>query len=138
MMPSFEYVRARSVNEAMALLSVPNARIHAGGTDLLGCMRDKIFPVGRVVAVKDLPGLSGIKENHGDVTVGALTTVAQLAASPVVASFFPASPWLPERWQVPSFGTKARSGAICARNRAAGITAAISIVSGRAAITASP
>ena len=89
MMPSFEYVRARSVNEAMALLSVPNARIHAGGTDLLGCMRDKIFPVGRVVAVKDLPGLSGIKENHGDVTVGALTTVAQLAASPVVASFFP-------------------------------------------------
>jgi xanthine dehydrogenase YagS FAD-binding subunit len=50
MMPSFEYVRARSVNEAMALLSVPNARIHAGGTDLLGCMRDKILPVGRVVA----------------------------------------------------------------------------------------
>ena len=89
MMPSFEYVRARSVNNAIALLSARNARIHAGGTDLLGCMRDKIFAVGRVVAVKDLPGLSGIKENHGDVAVGALTTVAQLAASPIVASFFP-------------------------------------------------
>jgi xanthine dehydrogenase YagS FAD-binding subunit len=89
MMPSFEYARARSVNEAIALLSAPNARIHAGGTDLLGCMREGIFPVGRVVAVKDLSGLSGIRENRGDVSVGALTTIAQLAASPTVAGLFP-------------------------------------------------
>jgi len=92
MMPSFEYVRARSVNEAIALLSASNARIHAGGTDLLGCVRDKIFPAARVVAVKDVPGLSGIKENRDYFSVGALTTIAQLASSPIVASFFPGLP----------------------------------------------
>jgi xanthine dehydrogenase YagS FAD-binding subunit len=89
MIPSFEYARARSVNDAIALLSAPNSRIHAGGTDLLGCMREGIFPVGRVVAVKNLHDLSGIRENHGEVSVGALTTIAQLADSPIVAGLFP-------------------------------------------------
>lgn len=89
MMPSFEYARARSVNDAIALLSAPDARIHAGGTDLLGCMREGIFPVGRVVAVKGLRDLSGIRENHGGLSVGSLTTIAQLAASPIVADLLP-------------------------------------------------
>jgi xanthine dehydrogenase YagS FAD-binding subunit len=89
MMPSFEYTRARSVDDAIALLSAPNARIHAGGTDLLGCLRERIFPVGRVVALKNLHDLSGITENSGGVHVGALTTIRQLAASPTIANLFP-------------------------------------------------
>jgi xanthine dehydrogenase YagS FAD-binding subunit len=89
MMPPFEYVRARSVDEAISYLSVANARIHAGGTDLLGCMRERIFPVERIVSIRGIGGLSGIDETAEGVTIGSLTTVAQVAASPVVGRLFP-------------------------------------------------
>ena len=64
MMPSFEYVRANSVDEAIRHLATRNARIHAGGTDLLGCMRDRIFSVERIVSIRGIKGLSGINETR--------------------------------------------------------------------------
>ena len=36
MIPSFSYIRARSIDEAVRYLSLDGARVHAGGTDLLG------------------------------------------------------------------------------------------------------
>jgi len=46
-MPQFAYVRPKSLEEAIRHLSTGNARIHAGGTDLLGCLRDGVFSVRR-------------------------------------------------------------------------------------------
>jgi xanthine dehydrogenase YagS FAD-binding subunit len=89
MMPSFEYVRADSIDEAIKHLSSRNARVHAGGTDLLGCMRDRIFPVERVVSIRGIKGLSGINETPEGLTIGSLTTITQLATSPVVTRLFP-------------------------------------------------
>lgn len=89
MMPSFEYVRANTVDEAIKHLATRNAKIHAGGTDLLGCARDWIFPVERVVSIRGIKGLSGIDETLEGTKIGSLTTIAQLAASPVVARLFP-------------------------------------------------
>ena len=40
MMPSFAYAPARTLAEAVEALSSPGARLHAGGTALLGCLRD--------------------------------------------------------------------------------------------------
>ena len=89
MMPSFEYVRANTVDEAIKHLATRNAKIHAGGTDLLGCMRDRIFPVERIVSIRGIKGLSKIDETLEGITIGSLTTITQLAASPVVARPFP-------------------------------------------------
>jgi xanthine dehydrogenase YagS FAD-binding subunit len=89
MIPSFEYVRANTVDEAIKHLATRNAKIHAGGTDLLGCARDRIFPVERVVSIRGIKGLSGIDETLEGAKIGSLTTIAQLAASPVVARSFP-------------------------------------------------
>lgn len=89
MMPSFEYVRARSIDEAISLLSTPEARIHAGGTDLLGCARDRVFPVARVVSIAGIKGIAGIKESPGGVEIGALATVARVASDPVVSRLLP-------------------------------------------------
>ena len=136
-MPSFEYVRARSVNEA-----VPSRRAQCAGP----CGWDRPprlhegpdLPGGRVVSPEGHPRPLG---NQGDTGVSPSAPSRQsrrlrpARSSPVS---FPVSPRLPERWRVPSFGTKARSGAISARSRAAGTTAAISIVSGKAATPASP
>ena len=51
MLPAFTYVRARSVSEAATLLASPGTRAHAGGTDLLGCLRDHVFSAERIVSL---------------------------------------------------------------------------------------
>ena len=43
MLPAFAYARARSLDEAVALLSPPGTRAARRGTDLLGCLRDEVF-----------------------------------------------------------------------------------------------
>ena len=52
MLPSFDYVRPKSVQAAVTHLSAERAMAHAGGTDLLGCLRERIFPVGKVVSLE--------------------------------------------------------------------------------------
>lgn len=46
MIRNFAYVKAGSIAEAIKALSTKGAKIHAGGTDLLGCMRGDIFLCG--------------------------------------------------------------------------------------------
>ena len=43
MLPSFAYVRPTSLDEALKHLADGKGRVHAGGTDLLGCLRDGVF-----------------------------------------------------------------------------------------------
>jgi xanthine dehydrogenase YagS FAD-binding subunit len=85
MLPSFDYVRPKSVQAAAAQLSAEGARAHAGGTDLMGCLRERIFPVGKVVSLNDLRELRGVSETaEGGLRIGALTTLSALAEHPVV------------------------------------------------------
>ena len=58
----------------------------AGGTDLLGALRDHIHPdyPGLLVDLKRLPGLDHIALVGGALEVGALVSAAGLAAAPVV------------------------------------------------------
>jgi xanthine dehydrogenase YagS FAD-binding subunit len=84
MLPSFNYVRVRSVKEASEQLSKGNARPLAGGTDLLGCLRDAVFQVDTVVSLSALEELRGIREGGGAVRIGALTPLADVASSELV------------------------------------------------------
>jgi xanthine dehydrogenase YagS FAD-binding subunit len=85
MLTAFTYVRARSAKEAATLLKQPGARAHAGGTDLLGCLRDHVFPAEKVVSLGGIDELRGIQATgDGGLRVGALTTIAEVAASPLV------------------------------------------------------
>jgi xanthine dehydrogenase YagS FAD-binding subunit len=85
MIPKFDYERPTSMRQAIKQLTLPGARLHAGGTDLLGCLRDGVFTAEKVVSISRLSGLHGIKRSSdGSVTIGALTTLAQLAADPTI------------------------------------------------------
>ncbi len=87
MMPGFGYLRAGSLPEAIEHLGAENARAHAGGTDLLGCLRDGIFTASEVVSLGGIPELAGIGETgDGALRIGAMTRIAQLAAHPLIAS----------------------------------------------------
>jgi xanthine dehydrogenase YagS FAD-binding subunit len=87
MIPSFSYIRARSLDEAVRYLSLDGARVHAGGTDLLGCLRERIFDVTTVVGIAGLKELRGIaKTPAGGLRIGSLTTIAEVARNPLIRS----------------------------------------------------
>ena len=79
-MPQFDYVAPASVDEAIkALMGAPEARVLAGGTDLIVQMRAGRVRPGAVVDVKRIPGAIGVKrESDGAYRVGAATSGADL------------------------------------------------------------
>ena len=91
MVSSFSYIRPRSLDEAIEYLSLNGARAHAGGTDLLGCLRDRVFDVSTVVSLAGLKQLRGIEATSaGGLRIGSLTTIAEVARHPVIRSKYPA------------------------------------------------
>jgi xanthine dehydrogenase YagS FAD-binding subunit len=85
MLPQFAYVRPRNIEQAVSHLSEEGARVHAGGTDLLGCLRDHIFPVTKLVSIGGLAELHGIESTaDGGLRIGALTTITEVSRHPLV------------------------------------------------------
>jgi len=90
-LPNFNYVRAKSLSDAIGHLRSPKAKIHAGGTDLLGCLRDEVLGAEKLVSIGHLDKLKGINRTpDGRVRIGALTTIAELAASSLIRQSYPA------------------------------------------------
>jgi len=91
MLPKFSYARPETLKAALALLEQDNARIHGGGTDLLGCLRDRVFSADTVVSLASVPGLRGITATaEGGLKLGAMTPVAEIAGDDAVAARFTA------------------------------------------------
>ena len=91
MLPKFTYARPTSVNEALAILNDRPALIHGGGTDLLGCLREGVFTADTLVSLSSINELKGVREiNDGGLRIGALATVAEIAASKKVAAGYTA------------------------------------------------
>jgi NADPH-dependent glutamate synthase beta subunit-like oxidoreductase len=87
-MKPFEHYNAQSIKEAAELLKEykGKAKANAGGTDLLGAMRDKCladYPEA-VINIKSVEGLDFIKKDRAGLKIGALATLADIAASPEV------------------------------------------------------
>ena len=90
MLPGFTYVRADSERRASEETRAPGSHLLAGGTDLLGCLRDDVFGAEKVVSLGALDPLRGLYETaDGGLGIGALTTLAEIAASPLVEERFP-------------------------------------------------
>lgn len=90
MLPRFSYVRPRTLDEALDHLDGSGARVHAGGTDLLGCLRDRVFAADTLVSLRGVEGLSGIRPaGDGGLVVGGLTTLSEVAADERVRELYP-------------------------------------------------
>lgn len=91
MLPSFAYVRPTTIKDAIGLLAGGEARIHAGGTDLLGCLRDRVFTTPTVVSLRGIRSLRGIDETpDGGLRIGALTSIEEIARNTIVRSRYAA------------------------------------------------
>lgn len=80
------YLFPGTVEEALRMLqdSAGQARIIAGGTDLVLQAQRGQCPSTIMVDITRIPGLDGIEQRDGWVRMGALTTHAQIARSPLI------------------------------------------------------
>lgn len=90
MLAKFSYQRAVSVKEATDAAGRPGASILAGGTDLLGCLRDGVFQTNRLVSLNNIKELKGIRSRPGGGwRIGALTTLTEIAEHQQIVESYP-------------------------------------------------
>lgn len=89
--PSFEYLRPKTVPEAIALLQQhgDDAKILSGGQSLIPMMKLRIARPGFLIDINRISGLSYIKEEGGFLKIGGLTREAEVEASSLVRSKYP-------------------------------------------------
>jgi carbon-monoxide dehydrogenase medium subunit len=86
----FEYFRARTVAEASRLLRKhKGSRLLAGGHSLLPAMKLRISEPAALIDLAGLRGLTGIRARGKSLVIGATTTHAAVASSPLVAKSCP-------------------------------------------------
>src|ERR671923_1337244 len=88
---SFEYHRAGSVDEAVALLGQygEDAKLLAGGHSLIPLLKLRFARPGHLIDVRKIPGMAGVREESNAIVIGAGTTHRQLATSSVLWSRLP-------------------------------------------------
>ena len=90
-LPRFDYLRPKTVQEVVDLLAEhgEDARIFAGGTDLLVLMRDKIIRPRYLIDVKDIGELRELSHDaEKGLTIGAAVTLNEIIESNVVRERF--------------------------------------------------
>jgi aerobic carbon-monoxide dehydrogenase medium subunit len=87
----FQYERATSVEGAIASLQRlgSEARIIAGGHSLLPMMKLRLANPEHLIDINDLSELSYIREQDGEIRIGALTRHVDLLKSELLAQRFP-------------------------------------------------
>jgi xanthine dehydrogenase YagS FAD-binding subunit len=86
-----EYYSARSLDEAVGLLLEygKEAKLIAGGTDLVGLLKCKVLPPRTLINIKDIPGLRYIRENKEGLSIGTLTSINDLERSVLLKEKYP-------------------------------------------------
>lgn len=89
-MKPFEYLAPASLPAALeALAAHPDARILAGGTDLLVQLKIGRRDAGFVIDVKRIPELTQIHHDSAGLRLGAAVACIKIAAHPAVREHFP-------------------------------------------------
>jgi aerobic carbon-monoxide dehydrogenase medium subunit len=89
--PSFEYLRPKTVPEAVAMLQQhgDEAKILSGGQSLIPMMKLRLARPGVLIDINRISGLSYVKEEGGYLKIGGLTREAEMESSPLVRSKYP-------------------------------------------------
>jgi aerobic carbon-monoxide dehydrogenase medium subunit len=86
-----EYLRPKTIGEAISLCQRlgEKARYIAGGTDLMGRIRERQVCPQYLISLKGIPGLDQIEYDRDELRIGSLVTHRQLELSPVIRGRFP-------------------------------------------------
>lgn len=91
-LPKFDYHEPREMSDAYTILDDLNAdaKIIAGGTDILVNMKRGVVAPKNLVSLAKIPGLHEVGQIHGGITIGSHFIVAQLAEFKLIKTRFPA------------------------------------------------
>jgi carbon-monoxide dehydrogenase medium subunit len=89
----FDYVRANTLDEALALLAQnEDAKILAGGHSLIPAMKLRLAMPPLLVDIGRIKDLSYIREENGQIQIGAMTTHYQIESSDLLKKICPLLP----------------------------------------------
>jgi NADPH-dependent glutamate synthase beta subunit-like oxidoreductase/CO/xanthine dehydrogenase FAD-binding subunit len=85
-MKPFKHKDAKTVNDAVKSQSKGKTKLIAGGTDLLGILKNQILPEypETLINIKTIPNLDYIREDVRGLKIGALTKLEDIASSSIV------------------------------------------------------
>lgn len=93
-MKAFQHFDAENLDDACRLLCEykGEARVNAGGTDLLTVLRADVLPSypKAIINLKTIPDLGYIREENGYLQIGAMTTLDTIARSKLIRDRYPA------------------------------------------------
>ena len=87
----FEYLEPKSLKEAAKLLALDmkGSVLLGGGTDILVNMKHRVTQANRVINLKTIPRLAYISDGKDGLRIGTLTTLHDLASSPIIQEKYP-------------------------------------------------
>lgn len=85
---AFDYQKAKTVDEAIAALS-GDVKILAGGHSLIPAMKLRMNRPSKLVDITGLSALKGIKEEDGEIVIGAGATHADIAHDKLIKNKLP-------------------------------------------------
>src|SRR5881398_1427084 len=89
----FDYVRANTLDEAVSLLSQSeDAKILAGGHSLIPAMKLRLSQPAMLIDIGRIKDLSYIREDDGQIRIGAMTTHYQIESSDLLKKICPLLP----------------------------------------------
>jgi len=87
----FKYIRPKNLDELLAIKNEQQeeARLLAGGTNLLVYIKEGSLKSGTLVDISSLAAVKGIREKDGYLEIGAAETITDIMASPLVSEKLP-------------------------------------------------
>ena len=105
---AFDYQKAGTIEEAIAALADGNVKLLAGGHSLIPAMKLRLNRPAKLVDITGLPVLKGIREEDGEIVIGAAVTHIEIANNEIIQNklpFFQQAALLIGDLQVRNFGT---------------------------------
>lgn len=89
-MPFFDLFRPTSIEDALALANRfgADAWIMAGGLDSLERFKDRIKRPKAVIDLSSIDTLRGVRQDHGDLVIGPMTTLTEVHRHPEIKTHF--------------------------------------------------
>ncbi|HKI48905.1 MAG TPA: FAD binding domain-containing protein, partial [Desulfobacteria bacterium] len=86
LLPRFDYLEPQNLEAALDLLAThrDEAKILAGGTDLLVRMKKGLLKPKALISLKSLKGLSYIEDDNDRIRIGAGTCLAHIISSEII------------------------------------------------------
>jgi carbon-monoxide dehydrogenase medium subunit len=83
--------KPQNIGEALKLLEdLEDARIVAGGTDLLVDIKQGLIKAKNLISLQDVQSLKGIREEDGNICVGAIVTPKEIQTESLIDQYIPA------------------------------------------------